>query len=199
MTTPDDITPCNQACTTRLSDSALWSLSAEYYQHAGLAAWESGTVPYYITSNSFIAHTYARMICETVEDMVVQGSVDVNAPVYVIELGAGLGLFGYLCARALQRFQDKEYAQSTWKVTYVLTDLHEESVHHWAEHPKFEDLKGRNLVDFAALDANEAINSIHLLHRDVIIDNQKKKATNPLVLVANYVFDSIPMDAFRVS
>ena len=69
--------------TTRLSESSLWDLSAQYYQVSGLDAWESGTVPYYITSNSFIAHRYAEMICELVDDWHAQGDIDLDQPVYV--------------------------------------------------------------------------------------------------------------------
>eukprot|EP01138_Halocafeteria_seosinensis_P010557 gb/GECG01010779.1/.p1 GENE.gb/GECG01010779.1/~~gb/GECG01010779.1/.p1 ORF type:complete len:784 (+),score=90.17 gb/GECG01010779.1/:1-2352(+) len=201
-----------EGTTTRLSESALWDLSARYYQVSGLDAWESGTVPYYITSNSFIAHRYAEMICELVEDWHTHGHVDLDYPVYVIELGAGLGQFGYLCARALQRLQDKEFVMAPWRITYVLTDMQPSSVNQWMEHPKFEDLKDREMVDFAVVDANQRVDSLHLLHRDICfkagssIDHEQEEGNyqnargmvNPVVLIANYVFDSIPMDAFRV-
>ena len=42
-----------------LRDSRLWALSQAYYARMGLRAWSEGSVPNFVTSNSFIERASA--------------------------------------------------------------------------------------------------------------------------------------------
>lgn len=46
----------------RLSESFIWRLPQAFYAAEGVNAWASGTVPWFVTSNTLVARAYARMI-----------------------------------------------------------------------------------------------------------------------------------------
>lgn len=46
---------------TPLSKSILWDMQRLYYDSQGTNAWGSAVVPCFITSNSYIARTYAKI------------------------------------------------------------------------------------------------------------------------------------------
>lgn len=52
----------------------------------------SGAVPHFITSNTFIAKAYARVIKSWIRD--IRHRLDMNQPLYIIELGTGSGKVG---------------------------------------------------------------------------------------------------------
>ena len=53
---------------TPLRDSALWYLQSRYYANIGIKAWTDGIVPNFVTSNSFLAHSYAKIILQYIKD-----------------------------------------------------------------------------------------------------------------------------------
>jgi hypothetical protein len=50
---------------TGFARSRIWDLQRRYYEQAGAKAWGSGVVPHYVTSNAFIAQSYARIALAT--------------------------------------------------------------------------------------------------------------------------------------
>jgi hypothetical protein len=46
----------------RLSASLLWRLQQGFYDAQGAQAWSAGIVPHYITSNTWIADAYAKVV-----------------------------------------------------------------------------------------------------------------------------------------
>ena len=71
----------------------------------------------------------------------------------------------------------------------MLTDFAESQLDDWAAHPGLEDER----FDFARVDLTQPIAPV-LRRRGVTLGALK----NPLIVIANYVFDSIPADAFAV-
>lgn len=53
---------------TPLRDSLLWSLQSAFYSSLQIRAWSEAIVPNFVTSNAFIAHTYARVIMGFIRD-----------------------------------------------------------------------------------------------------------------------------------
>ncbi len=51
-----------------LRDSALWALQTAYYARAGVACWADAVVPNFVTSNAFVAATYARVVLSYIRD-----------------------------------------------------------------------------------------------------------------------------------
>lgn len=100
------------------SESALWSTQQHFYAARGAGAWERGEVPSLISSNSFVADMYVKMIVDVMLkfdrkrhfDFKRMGNLShieagKRSPegsklrVAVVEVGAGHGLLSLLLAR----------------------------------------------------------------------------------------------------
>ena len=199
----------------RLSESqALWSQLFEYYEGKAQDAWHSGDVPFHITSNAHQAKAYARLIEAYVDDhrfaAVADGkrgaraALDPNEPLYIIELGAGHGQFALLLlAELARRFgggddgdADRVAPRRRQRVVYVATDLAPSNVAAWQRDPRFAAHARSGLLDFAVFDC---LSGRELRLRRSGATLAPGTVRNPLVVVANYLFDSLPADAFRVA
>lgn len=170
----------------RISQSGLWKIQRDYYRHLGMAAWDDKT-PYYVTNSQVISESYADLITAFLLDH----PPDVGQPLYILEMGSGTGRFGYQLARELTRkFQ---YFQSLCPLqfTVILSDIVEDNVKFWEQHPRLADLGPR--IDFALIEPGFEDRVWLRRSRQKLAD-----LSNPLVVVANYIFDSIPHDEFRV-
>jgi hypothetical protein len=97
-------------------ESALWSTQQQFYATRGAGAWERGEVPSLISSNSFVADMYVKMIVEVmlkldskrrlglVEKRNSDGS---KLRVAVVEVGAGHGLLSLLLARKFREVMNQ--------------------------------------------------------------------------------------------
>lgn len=165
----------------RFSQSHVWRLMSEYYARTGVDAWTTYKVPYFITCNAYIARTYALMIQEFVRDLAER--------VYIIELGAGSGKLGFHMLRALSELPDLDLE----RITYVMTDFADKNIEFWRQHPGLAPHVESGLLDFAKFD----------MYRDegvTLINGGRAIEKNAnVVLVANYVVDSMAADAFRIT
>ena len=154
-----------------LGGSALWDISSQYYRDKGLEAWLE--IPYVITGSRVLAEVYADLILALCKDV---GPRWQGKTLHILELGAGLGRLGFHLARLLEdkfsRFAATRDLQ--WKLT--LSDMTAEVVDFWRSHPGFQPLIQAGRVDFA-------------VHPELPV-------AEPLVVVANYFFDSLPHDEF---
>ena len=186
-----------------LSQSILWKLQRNYFEGQGIEAWRQGTVPHYITSNPFIANAYAKVVFGFIRDCTgVTGDsandsfppLDPSQPLYIIELGSGSGRFAH---HFLKKFLDI-YRRSILKnipFTYVMTDFCENNVNFWREHQSLKPLVEEGVLDFALFDT-ECDEEIKLTQSgDVLTPGNVK---NPVAVIANYFFDSLPQDAFFI-
>ena len=92
-------TPAEPTTSSRLLDSIIWKYQREFYEKLNIKAWRDAIVPNFVTSNSFIANCYARVIVRYIKDCAANGMIDPSKPVYIVEVGAGSGKFGYLLAK----------------------------------------------------------------------------------------------------
>ena len=180
----------------RLSRSCLWNLLRGFYENEGIAAWSGGTIPWRITNNAFIAAAYARVVHAYLGDLVDRGPAagyDPARPVHILELGAGAGRFGFLFMRTLLSLLGP-LRKGAPKVRYVLTDVAGKNIEFWSNHPKLAPLVAAGVLDFANFDAGVDGSVTLRLSGETL---SAGTAGNPLVAVANYVFDSLPQDVFR--
>lgn len=183
----------------RLSDSATWRLQRELFDRSGARAWNDGKVPFHITSNAYIAESYVALAVRFVHDCAAApaGSplaLDRTRPLYVVELGAGHGYFGYLfLCKLLELREAIPFAMPP--VCYVLTDFTDSNVDAWLAHERLRPFLDAGLLDVARFDA-ERDAELHLRRSGVTL--RPGAAGNPLIVVANYVFDSLSHDVFRV-
>ena len=192
------ITICNKPSNTleqnqRLSKSLLWRFQRNFFDRQGVEAWNQGIVPHYITSNPFIANAYAKVIFGFLRDCHSHG-LNADQPVYIMELGAGSGRFAYHFLKKFFEFFDRSPLKHIW-VKYLLTDFADRNLEFWRSHPFLYPFLRRGILDFARFDLER--------DRQLILDRggyilSAATLKNPLIVLANYVFDSIPSDAFSV-
>ncbi|HET7033623.1 MAG TPA: hypothetical protein VFJ48_10900, partial [Casimicrobiaceae bacterium] len=174
-----------------LSASTIWKRVAEVYTRAGPEIWSA--VPAAVTGNPFVGDTFAAALEAWLLD---QGdAVDTREPLYVLELGAGTGMFSHPFVTAIARRR----ANGTFphpRVVLVLCDQSEMRFDAWAEANVLAKHRQSGAIDFATLtiDGCGTFAPIVLEHSGASL----AATVNPLVVVANYFFDSIPTDAFRV-
>ncbi len=177
----------------RLSQSLLWDLQRQFFESAGVNAWRNEIVPQYITSNPHIAHAYARTIFGWLRD--VADSLDLSQPVYIVELGAGSGRLAYHLLKSFWGFFE-DSTLSHIPVQYVLTDFSQSTVDFWGTQSQLKPFVEDGKLDFARFDA-ESSTSLHLIQQDIELSADTLK--NPVIFVANYFFDGLRKDVFRLN
>ncbi|HEV3468423.1 MAG TPA: tetratricopeptide repeat protein [Pyrinomonadaceae bacterium] len=178
----------------RLSQSILWKLQRNYFDRQGIEAWSTGAVPHHITSSPFIADAYARVIFGFLRDC-NSAALDDTHPVYVVELGSGPGRFAYLF---LKKFLTvlRDSALAGVRVRYVMTDFAERNLEYWRAHAWLRPFVEEGSLDFARFDAERG-GELRLLNSGESLSAGGVR--NPLVVISNYLFDSLPQDAFAVA
>jgi tetratricopeptide (TPR) repeat protein len=81
-------------------------------------------------------------------------------------------------------------------VKYVMTDISPQLIEYWQRHPSLQPFIAQGVLDFAFFDAEQPPHQIKLIISGGSLDPQS--ATHPLIVLANYFFDSIPQDIFEV-
>ncbi|MEM9777662.1 MAG: hypothetical protein AAF902_24000, partial [Chloroflexota bacterium] len=145
-------------------------------------------VPHTISCNPFMARAYANLIQGYLQDMAEQ--IDPAEPLYIVELGAGSGRLTYHLIHQLSPLLDNNF-----NVKFVLTDFTDSIVKYWRSHPQLVPLAEKGVLDFALFDVMD-MRPLDLLHSGRTLDPQSNK--NPIILLANYFFDSIPQDSFVI-
>jgi hypothetical protein len=167
-------------------------LQRNFYDRAGVQAWTEGIVPHYITSNPWIADVYAQALLGWLRDGVAAGTIAPGEPVHIVELGCGPGRFGYLFLRRLLDLLGRS-SLAHLRVRYVLTDFTESNLDVLRSHPSLQPLVEAGVLDFARYDAGTD-HEIALCHSGERL--VPGSLANPLAVIANYVFDTLPQDCF---
>src|SRR5579883_3035786 len=175
-----------------LSQSIIWRLQTEFYAQRGTKAWSEDQVPCYITSNPCIAEIYARMVAAFLSDCTRHSSgqakpVSRQNPLRILELGAGPGKFAYLFLLQLSRLLNETEIPLD-VVRYCMTDCSASSIQSWRENKYLLEFVERGVLEFQLLEADKATSP----------GNTGVSSQSPLVVIANYVFDSLAQDVFLI-
>lgn len=179
----------------RFSRSLIWKLQNNFFKAKSILAWSEDIVPFYITNNAFIAEAYAKVVYGWLCDWHSAGKLDLNQTVYILELGTGSGRLAFL----FQRFFFAILEQSSLRqisVQYVMTDYVEQTVAFWQAHPSLQPFVRAGHLQFAQFDAEDSERPITLLPSGTVLTSDSIK--NPMIVLANYFFDSIPADLFHI-
>jgi hypothetical protein len=168
---------------TALSESPVWNLQREWYEARATQA--VAEVPHQVVDNPFVAAAYARVVFGYLRDT----APDPEEPLYIVELGAGAGRFAHGFTRELEALMDASPLELP-QVVYVMTDVAESTLADWAANPLLANAQ----IDFARFDVG-ADAPLQLRRRGIVLD----RVANPLVVIANYIFDSVPADAFAIA
>lgn len=175
---------------TRFDESIIWSLLHRFYMEAGPEAWSNKIVPQRSTSNAFCADTYASIVATFFKELRAEGN---SEPPVIIELGGGSGRFAWQFLNRLfnYHFSDDDPCP---QFTYLLTDGSTKNIEAWKGKDRFLPLIESGVLEFAEL----------LIEPDPTIrmEGGDKKpadfADRPVIIVANYLFDSIASNMFRI-
>ncbi|HET6975850.1 MAG TPA: SAM-dependent methyltransferase [Pyrinomonadaceae bacterium] len=177
----------------RLSQSALWERQQDFFLREGAGIWTRNLIPRYITTNAFIAGAYAEVVSAYLEDCRDNGLHPASSEAFIVELGAGSGQFSF---HFLQHFAglNKEL-MPTVRFRYVMTDISQSTIDYWQAHEQLRPFVNAGVLDFARFDACRD-DELQLL----VSGNRlgSGSVSGPLIFIANYVFDSLPQDAFEV-
>lgn len=189
----------------RLSQSIIWDIQRRYFLQNGMKAWQDDVVPHTISSSPIMARAYSQVAFNYVRDCVTavnnnDFSLNPDQPIYIAELGAGSGRLAY---HFLHQFHDRlaQSALADLSVKFVMTDFVPEIVDFWQQHEQFQPWVEAGLLDFALFDVGEkrklgSAQALHLRHANLTLTPELLQ--NPLILIANYFFDSIPQDSFVI-
>ncbi|WP_238916915.1 tetratricopeptide repeat protein [Clostridium sp. YIM B02555] len=179
----------------RLSESMIWKLQSDFFANQGPEAWIKGIVPQYITTNPYIANQYAKTVFGYLRDYAAREDMDKNAVIYIMELAAGVGRFTYtFLKRFLQLIENSSLKNIKFK--YLVTDFAERNIEYWQNHSFLKPYFESGILDCATFDISKD-EEIKLRYSGEVLSSGKMK--NPLILFANYTFDSLPQDTFYVN
>ena len=156
----------------------------KYYEQLGPNAWQEDLVPYQITSNKLLAHLYATLINAAIYEH------NKAEPFYILELGTGHGKFSFYILKFLEFFNH----HNKYKIIYIASDISQQNIESWQKHPILQKYIQNKQLDFAKFDP-EVNQNIYLINSKITIE--KNSLNNPMFVIANYVFDTLPHDAFQ--
>lgn len=171
------------------AESVLWQLQTRYFANRGVEAWSCAEVPFYITSNPTIANSYAQVVWAFRQDRQRLASSEMSLT--ICELGGGSGAFAFFFIRRMIELCRQAGVEPANVFRYVLTDAADANLAGWRRHPLFSDWLVSGLLDIAHFD----ITRDHALTLQISGQSLDRLA-EPLVVIANYLFDSIPQDLF---
>lgn len=177
-----------------LSQSMVWKLQTDFYANQGPEAWIRGIVPQYITTNPFIANLYAKTVLGYCRDIASSKGFDKNTTIYLCELAAGVGRFAYTFLKRFIPMLENSSLKGL-KFKYIITDLAERNAVYWENHSFLKTYFESGVLDCATFDMAKD-EELRLRHSGEVLS--AGQLDNPLILFANYTFDSIPQDTFYV-
>lgn len=179
---------------TPFSHSQIWQQQRNFYQESGIEAWAS-KVPYFATSNAFLAEAYFQQITTFWQETQKQPSYQGDAPFYIIELGAGSGLFSFYLLQRLSNWRSQ--ADIALPFVYIMTDLASANIEFWKKHPALQYHAEKGLVDFAVWDV-ESEQPLRTELKGIEI-SVEEKPQNAIVAIANYLLDSLHHELFKLT
>lgn len=178
-----------------LSQSMIWKLQSDFYANRGPEAWIKGVVPQYITTNPYIANIYAKVAFGYCRDIASSEDFDKETTIYLMELAAGVGRFTYTFLKRFIYLIEHSSLKGL-KFKYIITDFAERNIEYWLNHSYLQPYFENGILDCATFDMTKD-DELHLRKSDVVL--KKGNVNNPLILFANYTFDSLPQDSFYVN
>jgi tetratricopeptide (TPR) repeat protein len=173
----------------RYSQSQIWVAQKTYFSTKGTDAW-TREVPYYISSNVFIANRVAHLIVNALQDLVRKGH---QGTINLIELGAGHGKFSFHFLKALD--ESLSILKLPLRIRYIMTDLAQKNIDFCRNNDSFKPYIENGVLDFARWDITTDEDPLLFIKGEPI---SKLEKDNPVLFISNYLFDVLPHDGFEL-
>lgn len=180
-----------------LPKSKIWNLQTSIYSKLGLQAWTHRGVPSYMTTNPYTAKQYAQLIISYLRDGLsphAHRPIDIGEPIYLFDLGAGTGRFAYVFLKHFFKLIQGIPLLQNLTFRYIMTDIVESNLEFCENHNYLKSYIENGIIDFAHFRYDQT-DPIHL--KLAKIDLTPSNVRNPVILIANYFFDTIPQDLLR--
>ncbi|KAL8273023.1 hypothetical protein Esti_003076 [Eimeria stiedai] len=179
-----------------LCDSKMWKMLDNYYKKMAIEAWAHDYVPSFVTSNSRLCRSYAKIIVNFLQDWFKRPEADPTKPVTILEIGGGHGRFTFLLLRAMKRYQRffASLGLPERPFLYVFSDVAEANVAFCSKHPALKEFVDMQWLDFAVFDGNKGKEVPLMVKSEPLVNGAA-----PVVAICNYVLDSLLTDAWRVT
>lgn len=161
---------------TPLDENPIFARQAEVYERLGMRAWREGIVPWRATTCPLLAEVEAELIAAFDADVRAAGALGPDDVLTIIDVGAGTGRLGFQLVPLL--------AARGVRAKLVLTDVAPSNVEALASHRQLAALATQGFVTFERFDALAPTPLGH---------------AGATVLLAHYLFDTLPHRAFRVT
>ena len=177
----------------RLSQSLIWDLQRQYFNEQGVNAWV-GAVPYFVTSNCYAAECYANVMMNFIVDWVSLHQEARNETFYILELGTGPGQFSFYVLKKINELKTALKLEDV-HIQYIMTDVTDSNIKFWEKQKVFQPFLENGMLDFAIFNIEED-KPPYLIHaKRKLLSNAIK---TPVIAFANYLFDSVTNDVFRI-
>lgn len=103
--------------------SVRWLLQDAYYRTCGLRAWETGELPSLASSNYAFARQHGEMMIGVVTELEQAEVIEPDEAVWLLDIGAGSGLFATNLLRALESGLGEAGAKLFGRLRYVMSDM----------------------------------------------------------------------------
>ncbi|EGZ21155.1 hypothetical protein PHYSODRAFT_313491 [Phytophthora sojae] len=193
---------------TRLSECCLWDTQKQFYKDQGIRAWSSGAIPFGVSSSSFLAASYARVVVDFLLSNAdhVKPSVKNNGRPNCFVWEAASGSCKFLHS-FMSHFTDlvednDEFRRRGLVPLVVATDLSKQVLSSRRQMACFRPFIERGQLDFAIFDTHEFISgssskkTLELVHAG---RQWRVGSDGPVALIGNYFLDSLRADVFAVA
>ena len=168
----------------RFSKSKLWESQKDYYKSLVVSdAWGKDIIPFFNTSNNFIANKYAKIIKNILDNT--------TETLYILELGSGHGRFAYLLQKALNDI----YKNQPKPYKYIMTDISQKNIDTWKKHPMMQQFIKEDILDFALFDISLVDDNILEFKNRPLSSVIKGKN---LLVISNFVTSALAFDIFYI-
>ena len=167
--------------------SIKWKIHNNYFQKKGADAWKKNEVPCGITSNPRMAYQKAKVVVEIINN----NQVNIEGKIYILEIGAGLGLFALNFFKQFKEICKKENKNFHNNVHYLLTDYSEKNLKDISSNKYISKLRKTGSLDLYIMDA---LNPQSIKKLDGEKFDLKKESL--MVVIANYVHCTLPLTIF---
>ncbi|TYZ64637.1 hypothetical protein PybrP1_000404 [[Pythium] brassicae (nom. inval.)] len=194
-----------------LSACRLWAIQKQFYVEQGILAWSDGIIPFGVSSSSFLAAAYARVVLDfflqagATSGWRSQQQQPENEPnCFVWEAASGSCKFLHAFLVHFYQLVDENASALSSRgirLCVVASDLSDQVLDSRMALPCFQPFLSARRLDFARFDSSEFIDGCRKRQLRLKLADRAWHVgrDGPVFLMGNYFLDSLRADVFAVA